>query len=149
MWGQMQFELLVAWSHLRSRRQDVGVSLIAVLSVLGITLGVQMLIIVLAVMQGFEGDLRDKILGFNAHVVLLSYEGNVPDPAAALKISAHACHATNIQLYGEPARGWSYDVFPANVKLTDVDGKILRSSEFDDSDSFKAALLDVIPLKNR
>jgi hypothetical protein len=70
-------------------------------------------------------------------------------PAAALKISAHACHATNIQLYGEPARGWSYDVFPANVKLTDVDGKILRSSEFDDSDSFKAALLDVIPLKNR
>ena len=86
MWGQMQFELLVAWSHLRSRRQDIGVSLIAVLSVLGITLGVQMLIIVLAVMQGFEGDLRDKILGFNAHVVLLSYEGNVPDPAAALKI---------------------------------------------------------------
>jgi len=68
-------------------------------------------------------------------------------PAAALKISAHAYHETNIQFYGEPRRGWSFDVFSANVKLTDVDGKILRSSEFDDSDSFKAALSDVIPLK--
>ncbi len=84
----MQFELLVAWSHLRSRRQDAGVSLIAILSVLGITLGVQMLIIVLAVMEGFEGDLRDKILGFNAHVVVLSYEGSVTDPAAAVQIVA-------------------------------------------------------------
>ncbi len=80
------FELSIAWSHLRSRRQDAGVSLIAILSVLGITLGVQMLIIVLAVMQGFEGDLRDKILGFNAHVVVLSYEGSVSDPTAALDI---------------------------------------------------------------
>lgn len=80
------FELSIAWSHLRSRRQDAGVSLIAILSVLGITLGVQMLIIVLAVMEGFEGDLRDKILGFNAHVVVLSYEGTVTDPAAAIRI---------------------------------------------------------------
>ncbi len=61
-------------------------SLIAILSVLGITLGVQMLIIVLAVMQGFEGDLRDKILGFNAHVVVLSYEGSIADPDAAVKV---------------------------------------------------------------
>lgn len=82
----MRFEFLVAWSHLRSRRQDAGVSLIAILSVLGITLGVQMLIIVLAVMQGFEGDLRDKILGFNAHVVVLSYEGSIADPDAAVKV---------------------------------------------------------------
>ena len=70
-------------------------------------------------------------------------------PAAALKISAHAYHETNIQFYGEPRRGWSFDVFPANVKLTDANGKILRSSEFDDSGGFKAALLDVIPLINR
>lgn len=82
----MRFEFLVAWSHLRSRRQDAGVSLIAILSILGITLGVQMLIIVLAVMQGFEGDLRDKILGFNAHVVVLSYEGAIGDPSAAIQI---------------------------------------------------------------
>lgn len=49
--------------------------MIAVLSVLGVTLGVQMLIIVLSVMAGFEIDLRDKILGSNAHLVVLEYGG--------------------------------------------------------------------------
>jgi lipoprotein-releasing system permease protein len=76
----MHFELLIAWSHLRSRRQDAGVSMIAVLSVLGVTLGVQMLIIVLSVMAGFEYDLRDKILGSNAHLVVLEYGGPIDDP---------------------------------------------------------------------
>jgi lipoprotein-releasing system permease protein len=75
----VSFELLIAWSHLRSRRQDAGVSLIAVLSVLGVTLGVQMLIIVLSVMAGFEVDLRDKILGSSAHMVVLSYDGPIAD----------------------------------------------------------------------
>lgn len=81
----MRFPLLVAWSHLRSRRQDVGVSLIAVLSVMGVTLGVQMLIIVMSVMNGFEIDLRDKILGNNAHFVILSYGGPMTEPARALQ----------------------------------------------------------------
>lgn len=76
----MNFPLLIAWSHLRSRRQDAGISMIAVLSVLGVTLGVQMLIIVLSVMAGFEFDLRDKILGSNAHLVVLEYGGPIEDP---------------------------------------------------------------------
>jgi lipoprotein-releasing system permease protein len=80
----MRFEFLIAWSHLRSRRQDAGVSLIAVLSVLGVTLGVQMLIIVLSVMAGFEFDLRDKILGSNAHLVVLEYGGPIDDPGAVV-----------------------------------------------------------------
>ena len=79
--GLLRFELLIAWSHLRSRRQDFGVSLIAILSVLGVTLGVQMLIIVLSVMAGFEFDLRDKILGSNAHLVVLEYGGPIEGAA--------------------------------------------------------------------
>ena len=54
-------------------------SLIAVLSTVGVTLGVAVLIIVLAVMAGFEVDLRDKILGNNAHLLVLSYDGSVKD----------------------------------------------------------------------
>jgi lipoprotein-releasing system permease protein len=75
----LRFPLLIAWSHLRSRRQDTGISMIAVLSVLGVTLGVQMLIIVLSVMAGFEYDLRDKILGSSAHFVVLAHGGPVTD----------------------------------------------------------------------
>lgn len=81
----MNFPLLIAWSHLRSRRQDAGISMIAVLSVLGVTLGVQMLIIVLSVMAGFEIDLRDKILGSNAHLVVLEYGGPMDDAAEAVE----------------------------------------------------------------
>ncbi|MFZ5475629.1 MAG: FtsX-like permease family protein [Myxococcota bacterium] len=80
----MRFPLLIAWSHLRSRRQDVGVSLIAVLSVLGVTLGVQCLVMVLSVMAGFESDLRDKILGSNAHFVVLQYGGPIAEVDEAL-----------------------------------------------------------------
>ena len=76
----MFFEWIIATSHLRSRRQDVGISLIAVLSVLGVTVGVGVLIIVLSVMEGFELDLRDKILGSNAHLVVLEYGGPMDDP---------------------------------------------------------------------
>lgn len=80
----MYFEWLIAASHLRSRRQDVGISLIAVLSTVGVTVGVAVLIIVLSVMEGFELDLRDKILGSNAHIVMLEYGGPMEDADKAL-----------------------------------------------------------------
>lgn len=78
------FEWLIARSHLRSRKQDAGISLIAVLSVIGVTLGVAVLIMVLSVMEGFEKDLRDKILGSNAHLVVLAYGGPVEDADVAV-----------------------------------------------------------------
>jgi len=71
----MRFALLVAWSHLKGRRHTAGVSAIGLVSVIGVTVGVTALIMVLAVMEGFEVDLREKILGSNAHVVVLHYDG--------------------------------------------------------------------------
>lgn len=79
------FEWAIAWSHLRSRRQDAGVSLIALLSVVGVTLGVMVLIIVLSVMAGFEIDLRNKILGNNAHLLVLSYDGAIAEPGSVIQ----------------------------------------------------------------
>ncbi len=76
----MDFEILIALSHLRSRRQDAGISLIALLSVAGVTVGVGVLIMVMAVMEGFEIDLRRQILGNQAHVLLLAYGGPVEEP---------------------------------------------------------------------
>ena len=71
----MRFAFLVAWSHLKGRRRTAGVSAIGLVSVIGVTVGVTALIMVLAVMEGFEVDLRSKILGSNAHVVVLHYDG--------------------------------------------------------------------------
>ncbi|HLK10467.1 MAG TPA: lipoprotein-releasing ABC transporter permease subunit [Candidatus Binatia bacterium] len=82
----MRWELFVGLRYLRSRRRRL-LSLISMVSLLGVTIGVATLNIVLAVMTGFEQDLRDKILGFNPHVVVLNYGGALEDfPAALAKI---------------------------------------------------------------
>ena len=65
---KLPLEFFLALRHLRPRRTFV--SAITLLSVLGVTLAVMVLIVVLSVMAGFERDLRDKVIGFNAHLVL-------------------------------------------------------------------------------
>ncbi len=75
----MRFALHIALSHLRSKRQEAGVSAITLISILGVTIGVGALIIVLSVMAGFEVDMREKILGSNAHIVVMRYGGTVDD----------------------------------------------------------------------
>lgn len=75
----MRFALLVALSHLRSRQRESGVSVITAIAIAGVVVGVTAMIMVLAVMEGFEVDLRDKILGSNAHMMVLNYNGNFGD----------------------------------------------------------------------
>jgi lipoprotein-releasing system permease protein len=75
------FELFLAQRYLRPRRTFV--SAITVLSVLGVTLGVMVLIVVLSVMAGFEKELRDKVIGFNAH--LLVHNGGILKGTVALQ----------------------------------------------------------------
>jgi lipoprotein-releasing system permease protein len=67
----LPYELFIALKYLKSKRKQAFVSLITLISVGGVTLGVMALIIVLSVMSGFENDLRNKILGTNAHLMVL------------------------------------------------------------------------------
>jgi len=64
------FELTLALRYLKARRKQAFISVITVISVGGIAVGVAALIIVLAVMTGFEQDLRQKILGIRAHILV-------------------------------------------------------------------------------
>jgi lipoprotein-releasing system permease protein len=82
------WELFVGLRYLRARRGPV-LSLISTISLLGVMIGVATLNIVLAVMTGLEVDLRDKILGMNPHVMVMSYGGPMPDdPALVDKVRA-------------------------------------------------------------
>jgi len=83
---EFRFAWRVAMSHLRSRREERGISAITLVSIAGVTVGVMALVIVLSVMAGFEIDMRDKILGSNAHVVVLSYHGAIEDPDASIAV---------------------------------------------------------------
>src|SRR4051794_2637429 len=64
--SRLPFELLLALRYLRPKRTFVSV--ITLISILGVTLGVAVLIIVISVMTGFDRELRDKILGFSPHL---------------------------------------------------------------------------------
>ncbi len=82
----MAYELFIGLRYLRAKRKQVFVSVITLISITGIFLGVAALIIVLAVMNGFESDLRDKILGINSHVVLMEYTGPLRNHAQVMEV---------------------------------------------------------------
>src|SRR3990172_5386740 len=64
----MNYELFIGLRYLRARRSETFISLITVISVLGVMIGVMTLNVVMAVMSGFEETLRDRLLGINAHI---------------------------------------------------------------------------------
>jgi lipoprotein-releasing system permease protein len=73
------FEWMIATRYLRPKRADGYISIISILSLVGIALGVAALIIVMAVMNGFRHELLSRILGLNGHAVVQNYAGDLPD----------------------------------------------------------------------
>ncbi|MFA6221479.1 MAG: lipoprotein-releasing ABC transporter permease subunit [Desulfomonilaceae bacterium] len=69
---KLPLELRVGLRYLRAKRKQAFVSVISAFGVLGVMLGVMTLIIVLGVMNGFERDLKDKILGTVSHIVVMN-----------------------------------------------------------------------------
>jgi len=83
----MSYEFFVGLRYLRAKRKQTFVSVITIISILGITVGVSALIIVLSVMSGFEDTLKDKILGLNAHVVVLGMGHGIEDYARVAEVT--------------------------------------------------------------
>jgi lipoprotein-releasing system permease protein len=75
--SKLPFELFLALRYLRPKRTFV--SIITLISILGVALGVAVLIIVISVMSGFDHDLREKILGFNPHIKVMQAETTMKD----------------------------------------------------------------------
>ena len=71
----LRFELFVAIRYLLARRKQAFVSLISLISAVGVAVGVMALLIVLALMTGLQGELRDRIVGSAAHVYVLKTGG--------------------------------------------------------------------------
>jgi lipoprotein-releasing system permease protein len=71
----MSFVTFVSGRYLRTRQKRAFISLITVLSIAGVTVGVMALIVVIAVMAGFEADLKSRIMGIRPHLVLTKKHG--------------------------------------------------------------------------
>ena len=95
----LPFELLLALRYLRPKRTFVSV--ITLISVLGVALGVAVLIIVISVMSGFDQQMRDTILGFNAHLKISQTSGlftNYPEVIKTLALNPRVKSAAPIVL---------------------------------------------------
>jgi lipoprotein-releasing system permease protein len=95
--SRLPFELLLALRYLRPKRTFVSV--ITLISVLGVTLGVAVLIIVISVMSGFDHDLREKILGFNPQLRVMPEEGTMPDYQQLMRVISSNRNVTAVAPY--------------------------------------------------
>jgi lipoprotein-releasing system permease protein len=84
--SRLPFELFLALRYLRPKRTFVSV--ITLISVLGVALGVAVLIIVISVMSGFDHSLRDKILGFSSHLTITQAEGAMKNYPQVMSVIA-------------------------------------------------------------
>lgn len=69
----LPYEVFIGLRYLKAKRKQTFISIITFISIAGVMVGVMALIVVLAVMTGFQDDLRDKILGTNSHIVITQY----------------------------------------------------------------------------
>lgn len=75
----MSYELFISLRYLKAKRKQAFISLISLISIGGVAVGVAALIIVLAVMTGFKNDVRDKILGTMAHILVQHPDGRLEE----------------------------------------------------------------------
>jgi lipoprotein-releasing system permease protein len=80
----LPFELFVALRYLLAKRKQAFISVISLISALGVTVGVMAVLIALALMTGLQGELRDRIVGSAAHVYVQK-AGGLTDPEAEVK----------------------------------------------------------------
>src|SRR6202030_1523786 len=113
------YEWLIGTRYLRSTHRRGFVSFVALMSVCGLTLGVATLIVVLSVMNGFERELRSRILAVTSHATIMGLNGALPDwrdlqqqvhrqsgvQAAVPYIESQAMLANGVRLAGASVRG--------------------------------------------
>jgi lipoprotein-releasing system permease protein len=85
-----RYEYLIGQRYLRSSRGNRFVSFISTISMLGIAIGVAVLIVVLSVMNGFEREVRGRILSLTSHATISAFGSGLPEwQATAAKIGNH------------------------------------------------------------
>lgn len=135
----MRYELFIGWRYLKAKRKQTFISIITLISVAGVAVGVMALIVVLAVMSGFERELRQRILGVNSHFLVMRLGGPLTDyervvalvkeipevVAASPIITGQAMLASSGGSQGVVIRG----VEPGTIgEVTDLDKKLKEGS---------------------
>jgi len=146
----MSFEFFIGSRYLRTRQKQAFISLITILSIAGVTVGVMALIVVIAVMAGFESDLKSRILGVESHIVITRHNAPFSDyrnilehvkntdgvEAATPFINSQVILRSALSLSGAVLRGIDPDSADKVIKNFDkVSLKNLRETEQKESTS--------------
>jgi lipoprotein-releasing system permease protein len=94
----MRYEFWLGLRYLFAKRRERFISLIAVLSIGGVALGVAALLVVLAVMSGFDSDIKDKLVGVNAHLTVEGPDG-VREPEPIIRRLSSLEHVVGVSPY--------------------------------------------------
>ena len=96
-----QLEKKITFRYLKPKKKEGFLNIISTFSFIGISLGVAVLIIVMSVMNGFRTELVNKILGFNAHVIVQPYSSSIknsyPNDKTLNKVSQHLIYTNSIE----------------------------------------------------
>jgi lipoprotein-releasing system permease protein len=135
-------EFLIASRYARSREAGSFVSFITLLSLIGVAIGVIGLIVILSVMNGFEGQLRERLLSLSAHAVITRADHATFDGAALAARAATLPGVTGAAPYVELQALMAHNGAMSGVTLRGVDprlepsvstiGAALRSGELRD-----------------
>jgi lipoprotein-releasing system permease protein len=138
----MPYEWLIGTRYLRSTHRRGFVSFVAIVSVLGLALGVATLIVVLSVMNGFQREIRSRILSVSSHATMMGLEGNLSNwqtiqrevlkqpgvVAAAPYIEEQAMLANGAHIDGAVVRG----ILPEQEKTVDGLSQRVIEGKFSD-----------------
>ncbi|HTR43433.1 MAG TPA: ABC transporter permease [Pseudomonadales bacterium] len=144
--SKLPFELLLALRYLRPRRSFV--SIITVISIIGVALGVAVLIIVISVMTGFGHDLRERMLAFNSPIEIQMYDKPMDNYAEVMRVVSSNKNVTGVAPFvlgpvlveNEPTNGTGKSFATPYVRgidvnaessVTDLPKKILPGGSFD------------------
>lgn len=124
-------DLFLAWRYLKPKRN--AISVITCISVMGVTLGVAILIIVLAVMTGFTDEFKSKILETSAHIRIMDYyRGYIKDPDRVIK-KVEECGATGAAIVQKSALVQRGDRFMPKVIIGIIPEKEAESIKVSDA----------------
>lgn len=113
----MNWQLFISLRYFAAKRKEKFISLVSLISVLGIAVGVAALIIVISVMSGFDEDLKEKIVGTYSHLEVTSDAGMRPSEDALRKVlNAPHVMAASFFLHGQALARSGDDVMGVIVK---------------------------------
>ncbi len=92
----MKYETTIGLRYLRSKRKEAFISFTTWISVAGIAIGVMALIVVIAVMTGFQNEIRERILGINPHILVLDMRGEIREPGKVVEIIKNTQGVTGV-----------------------------------------------------